>query len=237
MDDATTNRLGGVRTEREDARQGGTGPEPPGQAADGAAGTMVAGAEAEGIKVDGRRERSATSRRRILDAMIDLIESGLPSPTAEAVAARAGVSLRTVFRHFEEMENLHLEIAGLVFERVRPILDEPFLVRSWPEVLHEVVARRAEFFETMAPFKTAIDVHRHRSRAIAAQHRRFAAMSRDLMAAAFPADIVADAETFELLQLALSIEAWQRLRDQQALSVREAERAVIRLALAIVGRR
>jgi len=186
-------------------------------------------------KVDGRRERSADSRRRILAAMVELIESGLPAPTAESVAARAGVSLRTVFRHFEEMENLHLEIAALVFERVRPILDKPFAVRQWPDVLHEAIARRAEFFEILSPFKTAIDVYRHRSRAIAAQHRRISVMSRDLLGASLPPAIVADREAFELLNLLLSIETWQRLRDQQGMSVADATAAVRRGAEAVVA--
>lgn len=184
-------------------------------------------------KPDGRRERSADSRRRILAAMVDLIESGLASPTAESVAARAGVSLRTVFRHFEEMENLHLEIAALVFERVRPMIDRPFTASGWPALLEEAIERRAEFFEAIAPFKTAIDVHRHRSPAIASQHRRFTALSRDMLAASFPADIVRDRERFEPLQLLLSIEVWQRLRDQQGLTVAEAAAAVRRMALAI----
>ncbi len=186
-------------------------------------------------KPDGRRERSADSRRRILAAMVDLMESGLPSPTAEAVAGRAGVSLRTVFRHFEEMENLHLEIAALVFERVRPILDKPFEVRVWPQVLHEAIARRAEFFEIIAPFKTAIDVHRHRSRAIAAQHRRMTVMSRDLLVASLPQAIAADRDMVEMLALLLSVETWQRLREQQGMTVTEATSTVRRMAEAVVG--
>jgi AcrR family transcriptional regulator len=197
-----------------------------------------AGAEApSGPKPDGRRERSADSRRRILAAMVDLIESGLPSPTAEAVAAKAGVSLRTVFRHFEEMENLHLEIAALVFERVRPFLDRPFELRTWPHILQEVIARRAEFFEAIMPFKTAIDVHRHRSRAIAAQHRRITSMSRDLLAASLPPALVADREIFELLTLLLSVETWQRLREQQGMTVVEASAAVRRAAEAVTAGR
>lgn len=197
--------------------------------------TVIPGADTAPPKADGRRERSATSRRRILAAMIDLIESGLPSLTAEAVAARAGVSLRTVFRHFEEMENLHLEIAALVFEKVRPILDQQLERREWPDMLEESVANRAEFFEIIAPFKTAIDVHRHRSRAIAAQHRRITVMSRDLLAASLPAEVVSDHPLFELLTLLLSIETWQRLREQQGMSVSEASEAVLRAVRAVAG--
>jgi AcrR family transcriptional regulator len=167
--------------------------------------------------------------------MVYLIESGQPSPTAETVATRAGVSLRTVFRHFEEMENLHLEIAAMVFDRVRPLLERPLRTREWPESLAEAVERRAEFFELMVPFKNAIDVHRHRSRAIAAQHRRINVMSRDLLAASVPSFLLADREKFELLSLLLSLEAWQRLREQQGLTAAEARQAVLRAARALIG--
>lgn len=186
-------------------------------------------------KPDGRRERSASSRRRILKAMVQLIEGGEPSPTAEKVAATAGVSLRTVFRHFEEMENLHLEIAAIVFERVRPILDKPYAARTWPASLVESVNRRAEFFEIIAPFKTAIDVLRYRSRAIESQHRRITIMSRDLLQAVLPDHVIADRMQFELLCLLLSVETWQRLRDQQGLTPTEARAAILQAARAVAG--
>ena len=182
---------------------------------------------------DGRRARSFVTRSAIIKTMVELVAEGNPDPGAVEVAERSGISLRTVFRHFEEMENLHLEIAAQVFERVRPILDQPLERREWPVFLDESVARRAEFFEILAPFKTAIDVHRHRSRAIAAQHRRITVMSRDLLAAALPAEIVSNQPVFELLTLLLSIETWQRLREQQGMTVAEAQDAVLRAVRAV----
>lgn len=186
-------------------------------------------------KVDGRRERSATSRRRILAALVALLESGEPSPTAESIAARAGVSLRTVFRHFEEMENLHLEIAGMVFERIRPMLQQPLEETRWPAVLFESISRRAKLFEAIAPYKTAMDVHRHRSRLVADKHRRVAELSHEFAAAHMPDEVKRDPQLVELLNLILSIEAWQRLREQQGMTAEEAEAAVCRAAAAMAG--
>lgn len=184
---------------------------------------------------DGRRERSADSRRRILAAMVDLIESGLAAPTAELIANKANVSLRTVFRHFEEMENLYLEIAEIVFDKFKPYLDSPIRNRNWPEVLDEIIERRATFFEDIAPYKTAIDAYRHRSSAIAGQHRRIALMSRDMLITTLPPSVVADADAFELLNLLLSIETWQRLRDQQGLSQAQSRDVLRRGAKAIAA--
>ena len=186
-------------------------------------------------KVDGRRERSATSRRRILAALVELLESGEPSPTAESIAARAGVSLRTVFRHFEEMENLHLEIAAMVFERVQPLLEAPLENTQWPAVLFESVKRRSHLFETIAPYKTAMDVHRPRSQLVADKHRRVSELSREFAMVFLPPQVKEDPQLVELLLLILSIETWQRLREQQGLSPAEAEAAVTRAAAAIAG--
>lgn len=193
-------------------------------------------AKGAATKVDGRRARSATSRKRIIAALVDLIESGEPSPTAEAIAGRAGVSLRTVFRHFEEMENLHLEIAALVFERVRPLLEKP-LEQAWPAILDEAITRRAAAFEAIAPYKTAIDVHRHRSPLVADKHRRIHEISRGLIDSMLPPAIKADSQLVELLNLLLSIESWQRLREQQGLDFDSAVAAIRRAAGALIASR
>ena len=55
---------------------------------------------------DGRRLRSERSKQAIIDAMMDMISEGNLMPTARQVSERAGVGIRSVFRHFEDMENL-----------------------------------------------------------------------------------------------------------------------------------
>ena len=56
--------------------------------------------------VDGRRQRSLTSQRRIVEAMLALVGEGHLTPSAELVAERAEVGLRTVFRQFKDMDTL-----------------------------------------------------------------------------------------------------------------------------------
>jgi hypothetical protein len=56
--------------------------------------------------IDGRLHRSMTTRRKIVTALETLIRAGTLSPTAEQVAVQAQVGLRTVFRHFDDMETL-----------------------------------------------------------------------------------------------------------------------------------
>ena len=65
----------------------------------------------ESPKLDGRLNRSVVTRNKIVETLTKLILEGQISPTAEQVALRANVGLRTVFRHFDNMDALYREIS------------------------------------------------------------------------------------------------------------------------------
>src|SRR3954467_3230012 len=79
------------------------------QPSDGQPSDVVSG---DGITGDGRAARSVRTRRAIVDAMRALHHEGDLRPTAPPVADRAGVSVRTVWQHFDDLEALLVE-AGL----------------------------------------------------------------------------------------------------------------------------
>ena len=54
-------------------------------------------------RIDGRLARSARTRHAVVDALLDLLGEGDLRPTAARIAERAGVSLRIVFHHFEDL--------------------------------------------------------------------------------------------------------------------------------------
>lgn len=56
--------------------------------------------------VDGRRLRSERSRLAIIDAALSLQQEGTLVPTAQQISERAGVGIRSFFRHFDDMESL-----------------------------------------------------------------------------------------------------------------------------------
>ena len=55
---------------------------------------------------DGRLARGQRTRANVAGALIALLREGDTEPTARAVAERAGVSLRLVFHHFADMDEL-----------------------------------------------------------------------------------------------------------------------------------
>ena len=52
---------------------------------------------------DGRVLRGARNHALIVQAIYDLVRAGNVAPTAEEVAARAGVGVRTIFRQFKDL--------------------------------------------------------------------------------------------------------------------------------------
>ncbi len=66
---------------------------------------------------DGRVARGQRTRRNVAEALMDLLRAGETDPTAKTVARRAGVSLRLVFHHFADMDDLYQFVAALLLRR------------------------------------------------------------------------------------------------------------------------
>jgi AcrR family transcriptional regulator len=173
--------------------------------------------------LDGRRRRGQDNRARIVAAMMQIVHGGNVAPSAEQVAARADVGLRTVFRHFQDMDSLYREIAAVVGAEVRAILGKPVLAEAWPDRVIEMVGRRAQAFEKIAPYKRAADVFRHRSKFLGSDYARLVSELREVLRRELPPAIARDKARLEALDLVLSYEAWSRLRREQALSPKRAQ--------------
>jgi AcrR family transcriptional regulator len=186
------------------------------------------------LKFDGRRQRAETSRRAIVAAMLALVREGAVTPAAEEVAKRANVGLRTVFRHFENMESLYREMSAAMLAEIVPLAERPFAARAWRGILDEMVERRAEIFERILPFKIASDVHRHKSPFLEAEAQRIVAAQRKTLAAVLPKSLRDDGIRLEGLDLVLSFDSWRRLRKDQKLSARHARTVIGELVARLV---
>lgn len=182
---------------------------------------------------DGRRRRSADSRRRIVEAMLELVREGDLSPSADAVAARAGVGRRTVFRLFSDMEGIYREMQSIMRDKVAPVRALP-LAGDTPEArLHALVERRVRFFEEVMPVTVAASVHRHRSPVLQADHLAIQSELRAILAAVLGPD--ADGELLEALDAVLSIDLWRRMRMEQGLQPAAATALLHRLVGGLSG--
>jgi len=182
---------------------------------------------------DGRRTRGQANKRSIVVALSDLIREGVVAPTAEQVAAKAGVGLRSVFRHFDDMETLYREIANELDQLVQPSVQKRLKSRDWHARLAESIELRALVFEGLMPFHIASEVHRQESPFLNAQQAKSAKLQRELLQHLLPKELAADKSRFEALNLVLSMDAWLRLRREQGLSKSAAKRVMQHAATAL----
>ncbi|MGN6689897.1 MAG: TetR/AcrR family transcriptional regulator [Sphingopyxis sp.] len=195
----------------------------------------MSGKRADDTRVDGRRERSRSSHKRIVAAMMDLIEGGDLMPSAARVAEEAGVGLRTVFRHFDDMDSLYREISRIVAERIWPVITAPYDGGDWRADIRELTRRRARVFETMLPFRLAANIKRYQSPFLMGQYAQVVTMERDLVLRLLPADVIGDRYRVEALCATLSFQNWRAIRQDQGLSVEDAGAVVAHMIDALIA--
>jgi AcrR family transcriptional regulator len=178
--------------------------------------------QVEPDRVDGRRERGRSSHKRIVEAMMELVVAGDLSPSAARVAEEAGIGLRTVFRHFDDMDALYAEITATITERVAPIVMAPYPDQPWRANVRELLRRRIRLFETTLPFRLAANIKRYQSPFLMAQYSRVVLFERELILCLLPGHVRADRIGVEALCATLSFHTWRTLRHDQSLSAEDA---------------
>ena len=188
---------------------------------------------AEPVEVDGRRQRSDASRRKIAHAMLELLREGEPDPSADLVAERAGVGRRTVFRLFSDMDGVFREMHAIMTSRLTPEFVRPFVATTWRARLGELIERRSKAFEDMLPIKTAADARRYTSNFLQKEHKKVTRLQREALRDILPVSLD-KGDMLEALDLTLSFESWRRLRYEQGLSVKQAQAVLRQLVTALV---
>ncbi|QJB69512.1 TetR/AcrR family transcriptional regulator [Parasphingorhabdus halotolerans] len=167
---------------------------------------------------DGRRQRSQVSHAKIIAAFMKLLKEGDPNPSAARVAKRAGVGLRSVFRHFDDMDSLYLEIDNLLYDRWGAGLTAPYSSSDWRDQLLELIARRAEVYENIAPYRLITNFARFRSEQLMKNYERLMTHESKALAAILPRTVQKDKSRSRAILLATSFDSWRLFRHDQRLS-------------------
>ncbi len=184
---------------------------------------------------DGRKRRSERSREQIIEAMFELVSRGELDPGAARIAEVANVSLRTVFRHFEEVDGLYLEMNRRVKAEVMPIVQAPFQSDNWRDKVLELVERRSEVFERVLPFRVCGSIRRFRSEFLMQGHQDFVAMERAILDSVLPEEVRTDVVLEAGFDAVLGFDTWRRLRQDRELSVEDARATMRRLVEALLA--
>ena len=67
--------------------------------------------------VDGRSLRRERNRQDIVDALLSLIENGETEISAALIASKAGLSERSIFRYFDDVNDLYRSVCDQAFSK------------------------------------------------------------------------------------------------------------------------
>lgn len=185
---------------------------------------------------DGRAVRAERTRDAVVDALLALLDEGVVRPTAERIAARAGVSERTIFGHFPDRETLFAAVAVRQYERVVPRLRPIPLDLPLVERIDGFVDQRAWLLETVSGVRRGAVLIEHESPVVADNLRRVRAAKAAEVQRIFEPELDGrPAAVRDALVAATSWTAWESLRTHQGLGAdqaRDAMRAAVRALLA-----
>ena len=181
--------------------------------------------------LDGRVTRGQRNRQAIIDALLECYEAGSLRPSVDEVAARAGLSARSVHNHFADVEALRSEVAQRQWDRNLHRGLPVFVDLDAPGRVDALIAYRADLYEAVTPVRRAALLTLHESPAIASNLARLDRRLRRQLEAVFP-DL--DDDTADALDAALSWDTWHRLRTAQRCSRARAQQVLHRTTTALL---
>jgi AcrR family transcriptional regulator len=189
---------------------------------------------------DGRLTRAARTRAAVVEALLTLNEQGNLRPTARDIAAEAGVSLRSLYVHFDDLEALFVAASARHAERLAALLPPLVTEGSLEERLDAFLARRVTLNEVGAgvrraallqePFSPALQ------QAMAAGRRVMRADVRHAFAPEIDGALPGRGPQLQrALEIASSGATWEALRTHQGLSVDQATDQLREMTLAFLA--
>lgn len=174
----------------------------------------------------------------MLDSVVALIAAG-ETPTTAEVAADAGISERSLFRHFESRDGLFDAAIDRLQETLAPLVvsvppDGPVGAR-----LERLVEVRSALYEAMTPMRRVAPVYARRSARVGQRMAETRRWFRDEVATTFGPELAsrrgaARRDLLDQLDAALSWEAWDHLRTADV-PVARTRRLVLRTAAAVLA--
>jgi AcrR family transcriptional regulator len=110
----------------------------------------------ESSDLDGRRARRGRNREAVVDALLSYFREGELNPSVAAVAERSGVSLRSVFRYFDDLDEMGRIAILRHTENIRHLFELPGVgTGSRKKRIDDLVAQRIALYEEVAPVARA----------------------------------------------------------------------------------
>lgn len=178
--------------------------------------------------------RAERTRRAVIDAHLALLLEGDLQPTAARIAARAGVSVRALWSHFGDLEQLFAAAGEKTLEvqyaEYRPIPPGLPLAARVDQFCH----RRARMLEVIAGASRAAQLRLPFSPQLRANRARHNERLRAELEELFAEEVAGDPDLVTALLVATTWPAWMGSRDDLGLGVDEATEVMRRAVTALL---
>ncbi len=189
---------------------------------------------------DGRKARGLRNREAVVDAILELLGEGNGNPTAREIADRAQVSLRSVFRHFEDLDSLFLAAIERQAGRTAHLYEPPPTTGDVTTRVAALVTRRRKLYEAIFDVRRGWMLryydHPRVSQILDELYRGLHAQIVTLFADDLDdLDHQERREIVDAIDMAVSFDAWAHLRSHRGLSSARAAAVLRRTALALLA--
>ncbi len=190
---------------------------------------------------DGRQLRRQRNREAVVEALLDLYSEGNLNPGTEEIATRSGLSPRSLFRYFDDVDDLIRTAVDRQRRRAIPLV--PIDAPVDAPLAMKVTALVDQRFRLFAVVGNAAAVSRLRSPfqpLLAAELARNRAFLRSQMGTLFAPELAAmgpeaAARSLAMADVVASFESHHLLRHDQGLSTAQAKAAMAGALIAILG--
>ena len=179
--------------------------------------------------VDGRSARAQRTRDSVVNAVLELANSGQVRPTAREIAECAGISVRSVYVHFDDLDDLFRAAAARHFEQMSTLLKPVDVTLALNERIAAAANQRVAIHENFGAVRRAAEQWAPLSPALADVLRTGREVSRQDIERLFGAVLTGRADhdiALGALTLLLGANAWDSLREQ-GLSVEAASEIIV----------
>ena len=179
------------------------------------------------VRADGRRLRSARTRQFIIEAYLLLLRESPQIPTAAAIAARAGYSVRSVFERFPDLHTLRIAATDHAMLQASDRVAEQPPLGDRASRLRIHVETRGRVCEEWLPLWRALNANQGDSVELKARIRQVREMVIRRMEAMYEPelstlDAVERRQTILAIEALIDFESWARMRELFSQSFEEA---------------
>ena len=167
---------------------------------------------------DGRRLRRQQNREAVIDALLDCFDAGIYTPSTAEVAARAGLSPRSLFRYFDDVDDLHRAAADRQVEVALPLLQLGVGPADDTVAKIEAIAHsRVQLFERVGSAARALRACAHRDELLTGQLERGRTFLAGQLSELFAAELSGrDDAVLQAIEVLCSFESYDLLSRDSA---------------------